>query len=52
MSERPVDPDDGLQNPLVHEQGQTDEVDSNERGDDKATVEQPSGAPLPKTKRE
>lgn len=40
-------PDDGLQNPLVHEGGETDELDSNERGDDKATVQQPSGEEVP-----
>lgn len=40
-------PDDGKQNPLVHEGGATDEVDTNERGDDKATVEQPTGGDVP-----
>lgn len=40
-------PDDGLQHPLVHEGGDTDEVATNERGDDKATVQQPSGAEVP-----
>ena len=40
-------PDDGLQNPLVHEGGETDEVSTNELGDEKATVQQPSGDEVP-----
>ena len=43
--------DDGLQNPLVHEGGDTDEVVTNERGDDKATVQQPSGDEIPASER-
>ena len=39
--------DDGLQNPLVHEGGETDEVSTNEQGDDKVTVRQPSGDEVP-----
>ena len=35
--------DDGLQHPLVHEGAEPDAVDSNEDGDEKATVVQPSG---------
>lgn len=44
--------DDGLQNPLVHEGGETDEVVTNERGDDKATVQQPSGDEVPNAEQE
>lgn len=47
MPEQP--PDDGLQHPLVHEGGETDEVVTNERGDDKATVQQPSGDEVPRS---
>jgi len=47
MPDPPSEADDGLQHPLVHEPGEHVEVDSNERGDDKATVEQPSGAEVP-----
>lgn len=38
--------DDGLQKPLVHEGAEPDAVDSNEDGDEKATVVQPSGEPV------
>ena len=47
MSEQTSSPDDGLQNPLVHEAGEADEVDTNERADDKATVQQPDGGAVP-----
>jgi hypothetical protein len=47
MSDRSPASDDGLQHPLVHEPGENVELDSNERGDDKAAVEQPSGAEVP-----
>ena len=50
MSEQVPGPDDGMQNPLVHEGGETDGVDTNERGDDKATVEQPDGGEVPHSK--
>ena len=39
--------DDGLQHPLTHEGATSDPTDTNERGDDKATVVQPSGDPVP-----
>ena len=39
--------DDGMQNPLTHEGATSDPTDTNERGDDKATVVQPSGDPVP-----
>lgn len=48
MADQAAPPDDGKQNPLVHEGAQTDEVDTNERGDDKVTVEQPSGEEVPR----
>ena len=35
--------DDGLQHPLVHEGASPDPLDSNEDGDEKATIVQPSG---------
>lgn len=43
--------DDGLQSPLVHEGAESDAVDSNEEADDKVTVTQPSGKPLPEVER-
>ena len=43
--------DDGLQAPLVHEGAESDAVDSNEEADDKVTVTQPSGEPLPEVER-
>ena len=49
MSDQTPGPDD-LQNPLVHEGGETDGVDTNERGDDKATVQQPDGGEVPESK--
>lgn len=45
----PVDEaaDDGLQHPVTHEGAPSDPTDTNEKGDDKATVVQPSGDPVP-----
>ena len=48
MSDRAAAPDDGLQNPLVHEGAETDEVSTNEHADGKVTVEQPSGEEAPR----
>lgn len=52
MSDQTAVPDDGKQNPLVHEGGETDEVDSNERGDEKVSVQQPSGGDVPRADRQ
>jgi hypothetical protein len=48
MSDQAAGPDDGLQDPLVHEGGDTDDVSTNERADGKVTVEQPSGEEAPR----
>lgn len=48
MSDKKPVSDDGLQNPIVHEGGDTDEVSTNERADDEATVQQPSGEEAPR----
>jgi hypothetical protein len=45
-------PDDRKQNALVHEPGQAEDLDSNERGDDKASIEQPSGKEVPQAPEE
>ena len=47
MSDRAT-PDDGLQNPPLHEGGETDDVSTNEDADRKVTVEQPSGEEAPR----
>ncbi|MDP9068403.1 MAG: hypothetical protein M3N53_08690 [Actinomycetota bacterium] len=42
----PQPADDGLQDPLVHEGGPPDGIDTNERGDERVQVQQPSGEPI------